>query len=908
MSARDSSQEKSPPHGEGSFWLRSGGRAVGAAFARVPAPAWLAVGAAALMLLFYGPVLLGGEVYYQGDVARVYLPQRAALTRALRGGALPWWTPELGIGYPLLAEGQAGALYPINWALNLLTTPLAAVTAAVLLHYLIAGTGAYAYARALGLSRPAAFWAGMVLTLGGFYVAHLSHLSILSVAAWLPWSLFWGRRLLGRPRESARPVWGATAGLGATVALQLVAGHPQMALLGLLVLAAQAASLAWPSRGEGGVASRLALWTAAVALGIIASAPQWLAGAQLTALSQRSGGVDSAFFTSYSFHPLLLVTYLAPLLRGNPYPEGSVELMPYLGVLPLALSGLALWHRGRERWFWAALGAAGVLLAFGRWNPLYGLLRHVPVLNLFRVPARYLYWTSLALALLSAMGLDDALRLGRRAPTGGSRARTSVAVAAVAVVAALALGARVVGLGRDADALVRLWAWLPIALVAASGALLLLARRMARGAWRVAAMALLVADLLAYNAVLGATYSATTPRELAEAEPASLEFLRQAEGIAGGGLYRLYTKEEITPALSVMRESYFPNMALTHGLSGANLYLPLVPRAYGDYLETLTPERLNRLNVRYYLVPQLLPVDEASELYDVHNPLAALPTDRWIETPELRLDELVVESYLSHSADLPDGALAAEIVLRDAAGVETVLPLRAGTETAEWAYERDDVAEVVRHAMPPAATTWPARSGFPPREHVGHTYAARWTWDAPLEVAAVAIRPALPLAYVRVERVRLRDAAGEERLLSHLAGQGDHSIVYRSEDVLIYRNEDALPRAYALPWSAVRAADGQAALPARVEAAEVGAVHVVQYDAHEVALEVAVDEPSLLVLADLAYPGWRATVDGEFAPILVVDGVFRGLALEPGSHRVRMAYRPALLERAAAPATPPEGG
>ena len=73
---------------------------------------------------------------------------------------------------------------------------------------------------------------------------------------------------------------------------------------------------------------------------------------------------------------------------------------------------------------------------------------------------------------------------------------------------------------------------------------------------------------------------------------------------------------------------------------------------------------------------------------------------------------------------------------------------------------RDDVAEVVRHSMPETATTWPARSGFPPREHPGHTYAARWRFESPLEVTAVAIRPVLPLAYVRVERVRLRELIG----------------------------------------------------------------------------------------------------------------------------------------------------
>lgn len=880
--------EKSPPLGEGSFWLWA---------ARVPARAWLAGGAVALLLLFFWPAVVGGEVWYQGDVARVYLPQRAALARALRQGTLPWWTPELGIGYPLLAEGQVGALYPLNWLLHLLLPPAAGVTVAVLCHYAIAATGAYAYARAMGCSRPAAFWAGTVLALGGFYLAHLSHLSIVSVVAWLPWSLAFGRRLLAPASTTRQPRLGAAAGLAATVALQLLAGHAQMALLGLMILAAQGAWLVWSGRAERGVGRRLWLWTVAVVVGLAASAPQWLAGAQLATVSQRSGGVDSAFFVSYSFHPLLLATYVAPFILGNPYPEGSVELMPYLGVLPLALATGALWRGGRERWFWAALGVVGVALAFGRWNPVYELLRHVPVLNLFRVPARYLYWTSLALAVLSAKGLDDVLHLPWCPPERGARRWSAGTPPVLAILAALGLGVWVAGRGRDAEALVRLWGWLPIPLAAASVALLALARRLAPGMRLALAMTLLVVDLYAYGAVLGATYSATTPREAVEAEPASLAFLRQAQGEPPGELYRLYTKEEITPALSVMRESYYPNMALTYGLSGANLYLPLIPEGYGAYLEGLTAERLNRLNVRYYLVPQLLPVDEASELYDVLNPLAALPTDRWIDVSGLELRELNVESYLSHAADVPDGTLAAEIALRDADGGETVLPLRVGLETAEWAHERDDVAAVVRHAMPPVATTWPARSGFPPREHPGHTYAARWTWDAPLEVTAVAIRPLLPLAYVRVERVRLRDAVGEEQLLSHLAGLGDHTIVYRSEDVLIYRNDDALPRAYTLPWSAVDATGGQVTLPQRVTPDEVGPVSVTLYDAREVALEADAAEDSLLVLADLAYPGWRATIDGTPAPILVVDGVFRGLALAPGSHEVRFSYRPAPLER-----------
>jgi hypothetical protein len=65
--------------------------------------------------------------------------------------------------------------------------------------------------------------------------------------------------------------------------------------------------------------------------------------------------------------------------------------------------------------------------------------------------------------------------------------------------------------------------------------------------------------------------------------------------------------------------------------------------------------------------------------------------------------------------------------------------------------------------------------------------------------------------------------------------------------------------------------------------------------AERVAADVNSDAAGILVLADLNYPGWAATVDGRPAPILAADGYLRAVALTPGAHRVEFRYRPVSL-------------
>jgi hypothetical protein len=76
--------------------------------------------------------------------------------------------------------------------------------------------------------------------------------------------------------------------------------------------------------------------------------------------------------------------------------------------------------------------------------------------------------------------------------------------------------------------------------------------------------------------------------------------------------------------------------------------------------------------------------------------------------------------------------------------------------------------------------------------------------------------------------------------------------------------------------------------PARGEAL----VRIVSYKRNCVIIEADSDQPGILVLHDLYYPGWEATIDNQPTPILKTNLLFRGVELPRGRHIVAFRFAP----------------
>lgn len=77
-----------------------------------------------------------------------------------------------------------------------------------------------------------------------------------------------------------------------------------------------------------------------------------------------------------------------------------------------------------------------------------------------------------------------------------------------------------------------------------------------------------------------------------------------------------------------------------------------------------------------------------------------------------------------------------------------------------------------------------------------------------------------------------------------------------------------------------------------VEPADVASnVALIEERNDAMALQVQTAAPALLVARDVLLPGWEARIDQTAQDLVLVDGLFRGVVVPAGSHRVELRYR-----------------
>jgi hypothetical protein len=340
----------------------------------------------------------------QGDLVTQVYPWHWALGQSLRQGVIPIWNPQMLMGTPFLAEPVYSVFFPLNWLYAIVNPGVALAILAMVRMGILAVTMAM-FVRQLGASNAGAQLAGLTLALSGWFTAWAGWCHVDS-AMWLPLLCMCIDKLIAAisPR--------AIALTGTTLALVVLAGHPEVAFQVILTACTYAAYRLFPLKRESGYF--LAAFAGASILGILMAAVQLIPTLEWLTNITRSLQPWAAF----PLHNILGLVSRDLSANPNadhvPIPEGAA----YIGALAFAALPFAwLWSKKRDVIFFAALVVVSAGIVYGL-QPFYWLSLHVPVLS--GLPnTRLIVVVDFGLAVLMGLGLSALQARSREAQSSG---------------------------------------------------------------------------------------------------------------------------------------------------------------------------------------------------------------------------------------------------------------------------------------------------------------------------------------------------------------------------------------------------------------------------------------------------------------------------------------------------------
>ncbi len=892
------------------------------------------VGLALFAGLLYYRLLFTNRVLASGDILSYFYPYRDFAAAALRQHHTPFWNPYIFLGAPFLANPQAAVFYPLHWPLSWLPVTKQLYWSAAV-HTWLLGMGGYALMRHWRRSVAAAATTALVLAGSGFYGGLIGHINQMNGAAWLPWALLavdaWptGSSATGwRARLWNPAMLGRSAAFGVVVALMFTAGHTQTVYINLfgvgiwVVWPIFAGIRRWRSRSgwaEGWriTVPRTVIYAAGGLFGLLLSGVQLLPTLELSELGLRSGGLTYAETSSFSLMPFLLPWTLLPSYGladlGVVFNTlGYTEYVAYIGLIGLVLAVLGAWRgRGTSRQFGLLFVFMGLFLAVGRWNPFYYLLyRIVPGFDLFRAPARWMMLYTIGGAVLAGLGAEVVIDSLRRRMT---MQRRLLGLQPGVLIATGLLAVMALELLLAARSLPHTHPTAPLAVYdmrTAPAHLLTDPARSEIGPG--AAGRFLSMSEIAFDPGDMADYQRILVDETGQLDQAAFDQL----------IVALKAQEILAPNLALLRR--IPSV---DGFDGG--VLPL--KQYLAALELFIPPDQLMKDGRLREQLSRMPDSRLLSLFNVQYIITDKVKDLWFDDVYYDrqigarfaadgLDALSIEAPYPFSTTHVDliGALDKTDVATVTQNTDVlhVTARNNGLPVGEWTVVAgpEPGAQLADGTLDSAmAASSGATVVYRDVEGNSQEYRVRLPLDAPANVDELVVSR-VNGPNVIVQAATLYDERTGMFLALTPSDRGRFQRVH-SGDVKIYENLDNLPRAYLVDSVLPAASDadaltqvqamlsdptfapGDAAVVTKGRAlvggkATPGAVEILGYQNDSVELRTDSPDEGFVVLSDVNYPGWSATVDGTDTPVYAANHLLRGVYVPAGEHLVRFQYRP----------------
>jgi hypothetical protein len=188
---------------------------------------------ALLPFIFFWRETLGWLTLGDQDAIFWFFPASTFIAEQLKSGNLPLWSIYQYSGAPLFAQWHTGVLDPINW-IYLIKSSSRTLTMSLEVSFALSLLATFVYTRGLGFKRRACAISSVIYALSGFAVARTLYPPVLHIVALAPLVLYFVDRLYQRGK------WRDVAAGGLIVAWQIFAAHAQPLVYSSLLAGAYA--------------------------------------------------------------------------------------------------------------------------------------------------------------------------------------------------------------------------------------------------------------------------------------------------------------------------------------------------------------------------------------------------------------------------------------------------------------------------------------------------------------------------------------------------------------------------------------------------------------------------------------------------------------------------------------------
>ena len=325
------------------------------------------------------------------------------------------WNPNIFSGMPGYLTSFSSKYPFINTIMKLTNK---AMNWRILLMFIM-GLGVYLLMIFLKFDPIIAFISAVAFSLSCHFIGllEIGHNTKFRAIMYIPWIFYVVHYL--RQRRSILAL-----GLTSLILIgQLRENHPQISYYTFLMLGIYwIFQLVWAIKDK--EIKQLIIFTSflivAVIISFIAVAQPYFSTYEYGEFTIRGGssGLETSYATSWSFHPMEILTFLNPSFYGgvSPYYWGWMpftQTSMYMGVIIFLLALVAIFfNRSHKVKVLMTVSIVALFISFGKHLPFLSnlLLNYLPGFNKFRVPAMILILLQFSVVILAGFGLKTIIK------------------------------------------------------------------------------------------------------------------------------------------------------------------------------------------------------------------------------------------------------------------------------------------------------------------------------------------------------------------------------------------------------------------------------------------------------------------------------------------------------------------